>query len=342
MDVELENVNFDDRWMNYYFNNELFMNVTKMPGRWWRIYMSEPTGEYVFRKDQQQAYQEVADKLGIGFKVGQVEWATAWQVRNHIANRYREKRLIICGDACHVHSPSGGQGMNCCMQDAWNLGWKLAAVYKGQAGESILDSYEKERKPVGEQVSNGAMATHDIVMGFGKPLDGRYALTQVPNWESKSIHLVSGLSHNYRDAVVQPQGIKPVSGPQPGERAPDALLVGMPKKRLYDIFRRPQFSLLVAPGQQDPNTVAETGLKTRDRLNARFPEQVSTFLISKEKDDRYDFDHQARDEGSEFTSRYSIPPEGRLILVRPDLYIGLACDPGQWKLIEKCLEQWFL
>jgi len=342
MDVELDNVTFDDRWMNYYFNEELFMNCTKMPGRWWRIYMSEPTGDYVFRKDQQQAYQEVADRLGIGFKVGQVEWATAWQVRNHIANRYREKRLIICGDACHVHSPSGGQGMNCCMQDAWNLGWKLAAVFKGQANEAILDSYERERKPVGEQVSNGAMATHDIVMGFGKPLEPRYQMTQVPNWESKSIHLVSGLSHNYREAVVLPEGLTPVSGPQPGERAPDALLVDMPKKRLYDIYRRPQFTLLVHPGARAPDSVAEVGLKARDRLDARFPGQVSTFLVSKDKDDRYDFDHQARDEGSEFTSRYSLDPEGRLILVRPDAYIGMACVPGEWELIEKYMEQWLL
>ncbi|KAJ9144936.1 Pentachlorophenol monooxygenase [Pleurostoma richardsiae] len=342
MDVELHDVNFDDRWMNYYFNEDLFMNCTKMPGRWWRIYMSEPTGEYVFRKDYQEAYQEVADKLGIGFKVGDVDWVTAWQVRNHIAERYREKRLIICGDACHVHSPAGGQGMNCCMQDAWNLGWKLAAVLKGQAEESILDSYERERKPVGEQVSNGAQATHDIVMGFGKPLEPRYKMTQVPDWEKSSINLVSGLSHNYREAVVLPEGLTPVSGPKPGERAPDAILVKMPKKRLYDVYRRPQFTLLVASGEGDPKQAVEIGLKARDRLNLRFPEQVSTVLVGKQADDRFDFDHRVQDEESEFTTRYSIPPEGRLIVVRPDLYIGMACNLEEWELVEEYLEQWFV
>lgn len=101
-DLILSNVTFDDRWMNYYFNKDLFMNCTKMPGKFWRIYMSEPTGEYVFAADQQKAYQEVADKLGIGFKVGKPHWQTAWDVRNNIAETYRNGRMLICGDASHV------------------------------------------------------------------------------------------------------------------------------------------------------------------------------------------------------------------------------------------------
>jgi len=158
--------------MNYYFNKDLFMNCTKMPGKHWRIYMSEPTGEYAFAKDAQKAYQEVADRLGIGFKVGKPAWVTAWVVRNHIAERYRTGRMITCGDASHVHLPSGGQGMNGCMQDAFNLGWKLAAVFKGEADDAILDTYERERKPIGARSSKGAMATREIVMGFGiEPAD---------------------------------------------------------------------------------------------------------------------------------------------------------------------------
>jgi regulation of enolase protein 1 (concanavalin A-like superfamily) len=88
--------------MNYYFNKDLFMNCTKMPGKFWRIYMSEPTGEYVFAADQQKAYQDVADQLGIGFKVGKPHWQTAWDVRNNIAEKYRNGRMLICGDASHV------------------------------------------------------------------------------------------------------------------------------------------------------------------------------------------------------------------------------------------------
>ncbi|KAL1847763.1 hypothetical protein Plec18170_008424 [Paecilomyces lecythidis] len=341
MDVELSNVTFDDRWMNYYFNKDLFMNCTKMPGKYWRIYMSEPSGHYVFDKNPQKAYQEVADKLGIGFKVGKPDWVTAWDVRNHMAERYRAGRLIICGDASHVHSPSGGQGMNCTMQDAFNLGWKLAAVFKGEADDSVLNTYEKERKPIGSQVTEGALATHHIVMGFGVEPKDRLYLTEEPGWEARTIKLVSGLSHNYCDVTVLPEGLTPVSGPKPGERAPDALLAKEPKRRLYDALRRPQFTVIVAPGTLNPDDVIDIGAKVRDQLDKLYPRQVSTYLISRQREQRFDIDHESIDELDEFSARYYISAEGRLIVVRPDLYVGMACIPSEWEKLATYMSQWF-
>lgn len=341
MDVPLTGINFDDRWMNYYFTTDLFMNVTRMPGDVWRIYMSEPTGEYVYRKDLKGSFQEVADQIGIGFKLGEPEWATAWEIRNNIASHYRQGRLIICGDASHVHSPSGGQGMNGCMQDAFNLGWKLAAVCKGQAKPEILDTYEKERKPIGEQISKGAMATHHIVMGFGEEPEKRYPLTQVPNWEQTTIMLVSGLSHNYCEVVSVPSGLPPTPGPQAGERAPDALLVTSPQRYLYDILRRPQFTLLIVPKQED----LSEAVAVREEINTHFPGLVSVFLISEKRQPDFDFDHQSRMESREFLERYGIDPngaDGRLVLVRPDLYIGMSCRLADRKAVLGYLEQWYI
>ena len=345
VDVELSNVTFDDRWMNYFFNKDMFMNVTRMPSErppLWRVYMGEPSGDYVFMKDQQRAFQEVADKLGIGFRVGEPAWASVWDVHNNIADRYRNGRLLICGDASHVHSPSGGQGMNGCMQDAFNLGWKLAAVWHGKAPEKILDTYEEERKPIGAQISAGAMATHEIVMGFGiEPADRIYK-TKEPDWEARTVSLVSGLSHNYCDVVKLPTGLVPRPGPKPGERAPDALLVREPKRRLYDVFRRPQFTLLVVPGESKEGDV-RNGALARDELNEQFEGLVSTFLISQTREDLFDFDHQSRDTTGEFRERYQIDAEdrGRLVLVRPDLYIGLSCLPEEWSLVIEYMKQWY-
>ncbi len=341
MDVPLENVTFDDRWMNYYFNKDLFMNCTKMPGDVWRIYMSEETGEFVYAKDIRQAFQEVADRIGIGFKVGVPEWATSWEIRNNIAERYRTGRMLICGDASHVHSPSGGQGMNGCMQDAFNLGWKLAAVFKGEADDSILDTYERERKPIGEQISNGAMATHHIVMGFGIEPAERLPLTKAPGWEQNTIKLVSGLSHNYCDVVQLPSGLKAVAGPRAGARAPDCLLTKSPQRRLYDIYRRPQFTLLIVPGADDDENHIKIGIKARDALETKFPRLVSSHMISSNRDSGFDFDHRARDEQGAVAKLYEIGPEGRLVLVRPDLYVGVSCVPEDWAAIPKYLEQWY-
>lgn len=233
--------------------------------------------------------------------------------------------------------------MNGCMQDAFNLGWKLASVFKGESPHSILDTYEKERKPIGSQISNGAMATHEVVMGFGIPPEDRLHLTQEPGWEWRTINLVSGLSHNYRDVSVLPDGLTKVSGPQAGERAPDARLIVEPKRRLYDACRHPQFTLLVAPGTASPDEVIDLGAAARDELNRLFPGHISTYLVSKTANEpRFDFDHQSEDELDEFTERYQIGPDGRLVLVRPDLYVGMACQPKEWGAVVKYLSQWFM
>ena len=72
-------------------------------------------------------------------------WSSLWRLNVRIVDRYREGRVFLAGDAAHIHSPAGGQGMNTGIQDAHNLGWKLAAV-TGGASPALLDSYESERR----------------------------------------------------------------------------------------------------------------------------------------------------------------------------------------------------
>ena len=344
MDVELENVAFDDRWMNYFFDETLFMNCTKLPGRNWRIYMADATGDYVAAEDQRAAFQEVADRLGIGFTIGEPEWVTRWPVLNHAAESYRAGRLLICGDASHIHSPSGGQGMNGCMQDAFNLGWKLAAIVAGEADQGILDTYEAERKPIGEQVTAGAMATHEIVMGFGIPPEERFHLTQAPGWEHDTIRLVSGLAHNYRDVVVVPDDVPVLTGPQPGERAPDATLTEDPGKRLYDVLRHPGFTLVAVPGSSgDVESIAAAAAEVRDELERRHPDRVRTVLIAGGGDDTgFDFDHRVADEVGEIAERYGIGERGRLVLIRPDLYVALAVEAENAVRVVEVLDRWYV
>lgn len=83
-------------------------------------------------------------------------WLTRFRLHHRCVNSYRDGRLFVAGDAAHIHSPAGGQGLNTGMQDAFNLGWKLAAVLHGQAPdpEALLDSYHAERYPVGQELLN--------------------------------------------------------------------------------------------------------------------------------------------------------------------------------------------
>ena len=79
-------------------------------------------------------------------------WLTRFSSQHRVVDRYSVGRVFVAGDAAHIHSPAGGQGMNTGLQDAANLAWKLAAVLKGNAGAALLDSYEAERLPVAHHV----------------------------------------------------------------------------------------------------------------------------------------------------------------------------------------------
>src|SRR5207249_1803317 len=80
-----------------------------------------------------------------GTRVTEVNWFSAYRVHHRVADHFRRGRVFLAGDAGHIHSPAGGQGMNTGIGDAANLGWKLAEVLRGRAAPAILDTYETER-----------------------------------------------------------------------------------------------------------------------------------------------------------------------------------------------------
>ncbi|TAX30600.1 FAD-dependent monooxygenase [Rhizobium leguminosarum] len=95
---------------------------------------------------------------GTDVTVTGLELATTWTDRAYQATTYRKGRVLLAGDAAHIHSPLGGQGLNLGLGDAMNLGWKLAATIRGDAPEGLLDSYFCERHPVGAQVLDWSRA----------------------------------------------------------------------------------------------------------------------------------------------------------------------------------------
>jgi 2-polyprenyl-6-methoxyphenol hydroxylase-like FAD-dependent oxidoreductase len=100
----------------------------------------------------QDELQAILDRRIGGIRVLRSQWLTTFEVRHARVPAYRWGRAILAGDAAHIHSPAGGQGMNTGMQDAFNLAWKLAAVIKGDGGEALLNSYQAERIPVADSV----------------------------------------------------------------------------------------------------------------------------------------------------------------------------------------------
>ncbi|MGW4983681.1 FAD-dependent monooxygenase [Streptomyces mirabilis] len=111
------------------------------------------------------AVQELLDARGpsaAGAKVKDIQMASTWRVRHRLADTFGEGPAFLVGDAAHVHSPVGAQGMNTGLQDALNLAWKLAAVIKGTAGPELLRTYNAERRPMAQGLLSFAAQLHDI------------------------------------------------------------------------------------------------------------------------------------------------------------------------------------
>ncbi len=109
-------------------------------------------------------FADVGDRAIAHLKVDihQVNWFSTYQIHHRVAGRFRRGRAFLLGDAAHIHSPTGGQGMNTGIGDAINLAWKLAAVLKAEAPDSLLDSFEAERLPFARRL----VATTDKLFGF--------------------------------------------------------------------------------------------------------------------------------------------------------------------------------
>jgi 2-polyprenyl-6-methoxyphenol hydroxylase-like FAD-dependent oxidoreductase len=116
---------------------------------------------------------------GTDYGVHNVTWLSRFTDMTRQAASYRERRVLLAGDAAHVHSPAGGQGLNVGVQDAVNLGWKLAQVVHGTSPETLLDTYQAERHPIGARVQKSTMATTALNRGDARTNALRETLTDL-------------------------------------------------------------------------------------------------------------------------------------------------------------------
>src|SRR5262249_1853007 len=121
-----------------------------VPATWRMLAMRREAGDVEFTLDEAQSL--VDSCTGIPIRLHDPAWLTTFRLHARGAEHYRDGRLFLAGDAAHIPSPAGGQGMNVGIQDGVNLGWKLGLVTRGGADPAILDTYEPERAAVGAEV----------------------------------------------------------------------------------------------------------------------------------------------------------------------------------------------
>jgi 2-polyprenyl-6-methoxyphenol hydroxylase-like FAD-dependent oxidoreductase len=238
----------------------------------------------------------VAERTGRSDIVVQsVSWASAYQMNARLADHYGAGRVFLAGDAAHVHPPTGGQGLNTSVQDAYNLGWKLAAVIKG-ARKRLLETYEAERRPVAEAMLGLSTRLLDAqkqgVMRRGRE--------------------VRQLDIGYRQSLLSLELPRREAGLLAGDRAPDAPYMGAAGQpsRLFRLFKGPHWTLLI---QED----GRRSIPPRPGLHIHHVGPKGDVV----------------DAWAHFRDAYGLAP-GECALIRPDGYVGAIAGVSRARELE--------
>jgi len=212
--------------------------------------------------------QALLDRRGApGMRFTNPIWLANFRINERKVKDYARGRVFLAGDAAHIHSPAGGQGMNTGMQDAFNLSWKLNLVIKGIARPSLLDSYSTERSAVGEMVlsnagrmTEAAIARNPVIQSLRNAMV-KFALS-FPQIGHVMADTLSELNIAYPKSPLSVAGAHPAHGPKPGHRWPEPIAADTGKSRFMAIGPADAVADLVA---KFPNLVeAASGAKRAD------------------------------------------------------------------------------
>jgi 2-polyprenyl-6-methoxyphenol hydroxylase-like FAD-dependent oxidoreductase len=273
-------------------------------------------------------------------------WLTRYRLHSRGVPIYRKGRAFVAGDAAHIHSPAGAQGMNTGIQDAYNLGWKLALVSRGVLPPVVLDTYHVERHRIGEHLLKSTDRMFALLAGGGRwGLMVRRVLPSIgirvvgfPIIGKRIARFVSQTGIRYRHSPLSTEahgaGRLPRHAPHAGDRAPDVEL-GY-QRRISDLLRGPQHTLLMFGGRS--TALIERFSELAREVTARYGELIRPVVLRLpnaqpprgEVDDR----GKAHD-------RYGADP-GAIYLVRPDGYIGFRGAETDTEVLRTTLRARFL
>ena len=238
----------------------------------------------------QDELQTILDRRIGGIRVLRSHWLTAFEIHHARVPAYRWGRVFLAGDAAHIHSPAGGQGMNTGMQDAFNLAWKLAAVIDGKAGDTLLNSYEAERLPI----ADGVIAFTDRLTRAGT---------------------LSGLPRRIRDVAIRMVSRVPAARRFMAETATE-VNVSYPNSPIA-VGRRPGRAK-VSAGEHLPH-VADA--EVQKQLGAALGPDTGHVVLTIDGTHVTANDTVIDDPNGVVAQRFGVTKGGRVV-IRPDSYIG--------------------
>ena len=296
--------------------------------------------------------QAIVDRRApVGLRLHDPFWLAGFRIHERKVNEYGRGRAFLCGDAAHIHSPAGGQGMNTGMHDAFNLAWKLALVHHGVAPRSpLLDSYTKERGAVGDMVLHNAGLFTRVAMIRNPALQFlrnhliEFA-TKFTAVQQRAIANLTELAVHYPDSPLNAEdpGLAWPGDLKAGDRLPDADLLDRSGKttRLLSAIGGSKHTVLLLPAVGD--NVFPALLEQGRHVLSRFRKTVQIILVLPNQPTVtlptdipvfIDLQGQLRDRlGLRATA---------LALIRPDGYLGLRGHTGSLPKLQHHLESYLL
>ena len=312
----------------YAFFDDPLVIITPLPGRRFRVYTRPQSREADLEADA----RSVLDRYVPGVTFTDVHNPTRFLCHARVAERFRSGRVLLAGDAAHACSPTEGHGMNTGLQDAHNLGWKLAHVCRGEAGEVLIDSYDAERRPVARHiVETGAAADAAQARLDQRERANRNArlVATFSDPDAVQLELASGAEvdrHYDRSPVVSGVPQPGLAGPSAGRLLPLTAPVRLPDgstAALHDVARRLGHTLFVLGG---PDTSVAEVAAVLDRLESvRDSEFVDAAYGFAASDGPESADPRIGTMTTETADQLGV--DGVTVLVvRPDRYIGMRRD----------------
>ena len=305
--------------------------LTPLPGRRWRVYMRPSTPEADLIVEATSIIQLYAPDVSFV----DVENPTRFHCHTKVATQFRSGAIFLAGDAAHLCSPAEGHGMNCGLQDAFNLAWKLALVHHGAADPALLDSYEAERRPVAEMITQSGDAT-DNAQTLTDPTerDSRdqaiKAMLTDPKARDHEVVAETELNVDYsRSPIVSGDANRYLA---PGERLPNTIQVqrsdGQPC-RLHELAHRAGHTLILlgGPTVHGPALVKLHNALQELTIDSPLFEAAIAVGTQPELPDKIG---KLEPVGADLLGVQGIT----LLVVRPDGYVGLRSDGNHLSALE--------
>jgi 2-polyprenyl-6-methoxyphenol hydroxylase-like FAD-dependent oxidoreductase len=363
------------------YGHRRFRVIADLPGNNAKIGTANTNGQGLNSKEMVRTEPGLEDiqnivttRTKLNMQLSDPKWLANFNIHARKVNSYREGRVFVAGDAAHIHSPAGGQGMNTGIQDVYNLAWKLDLVRQGRSHSSLLDSYDAERQAVADSMMKFTDALTRINT-LRSPLARFIRNVFAPGIAAQEVvqhrlrNSLSELSVNYRKSPIVSEYRVPLVragvlrhsheqlpkvsewfafdlGPMPGDRAADASIFDPRIEQtttLFQILRGTEHHLLMFAGARSTASGLRSLVEISNFITDRYARLIKVHLIAADDEAWSSFSPS----GSHFSDpqlachhKYGASSEC-LYLIRPDGYIGFRSQPADHDTLSAFLERVF-